>query len=84
MPCLPNLPDLPDLTDLRGLPNLPDLLALPSLINLPSLPDLPTLPAGAFARRLSTQMVKSEHSLGACRSRWLKIIVRSTPVDPYG
>ena len=67
VPCLPNLPDL---TDLPGLPNLPGLPALPGLISLPSPPDLPALPAGAFARRLSIQIAKSD--------------IRSTLVAPYG
>ena len=28
------------------------------------------------------QMGKSKRSLDACRSRWLKVSIRSTPVDP--
>ena len=52
------------------------------LLNLPNLPDLPAVPAGAFARRLSTQIAKSERSLDTCRSRCLNVSVRLTPVDP--
>ena len=70
--CQAGLPDLHDLPNCSGLAGLP----LPAYCML-------SLPAAAFARPLSIEMAKMRRSLDPCRSKLLRVSVRTTPVDPF-
>ena len=61
-----------------------DILSLACLAWLacPCVPGVLSLSVAAFAWPLSIETAKMSRSLDPCRSKWLRVSARSTPVDP--